>query len=93
MGLGQLTLVEHALCPLDARQSLTNNLIHEARFPYTTQSQRKTARAHVYCPLGISPSDELYLWGLLALTLKQPEPSPELRATPHWCLRQMGLVD
>jgi len=39
------------------------------------------------------PSDELYLWGLLALTLLQPKPEPELFATPHWCLRQLGVIN
>jgi hypothetical protein len=47
----------------------------------------------VFAPLGLFPGDELYLWGLLALTLSQPEADGSLDATPHWCLRQLGLID
>ena len=41
----------------------------------------------------MSSSDELYLWGLLALTLSQSDSTGNLVATPHWCLRQLGLID
>lgn len=94
-GVGQLTLVEHALCPLDARSSLTENLVFDTRYFYTAVADagRLTARARVFCPLGLSAADELYLWGLLALTLLQPDPQPELSATPHWCLRQLGVIN
>ena len=92
--IGQLTLVEHALCPLDPRASLMENLVHEAEYYYSTvQRQRKQARVRVFCPLGLSASDELYLWGLLALTMAQADPKPDFRATPHWCLRQLGIID
>jgi hypothetical protein len=47
----------------------------------------------VFCPDGLSPSDELYLWGLLALNFSQPEPSLDFSATPHYCLRQLGCID
>jgi hypothetical protein len=93
-GHGQLTLVEHALCPLDPEASLTENLIHTAEYHFTDSSRhQQTARARVFCPLGLSASDELFLWGLLSLTLSQPEPEIELHATPHYCLRQLGLID
>jgi hypothetical protein len=93
-GLGQLTLVEHSLCPLDAAKSMVENLVHEATFQFTNEKrQRQTGRARVFCPLGLSPADELYLWGLLSLTLSQSDSASELRATPHWCLRQLGLID
>ena len=42
--------------------------------------------------LGLSASDELYLWGLLGLALSQPEPSPDFHATPYRCLKQPGIV-
>jgi hypothetical protein len=87
-------LVEHALCPLDPDASLTENLIHSAEYHFTDRSRhQQTARARVFCPLGLSASDELFLWGLLSLTLSQPEPEIELHATPHYCLRQLGLID
>ncbi len=93
-GIGQLSLVEHALCPLDSRTSLVENLVYQAEYSYSApDSSRATAYARVFCPLGLSAADELYLWGLLALTLLQPKPDPELFATPHWCLRQLGVIN
>ena len=93
-GIGQLSLVEHALCPLDSRSSLVENLVYDAEYFYSGgASSRKSALARIFCPLGLSASDELYLWGLLALTLLQPKPEPELFATPHWCLRQLGVIN
>ena len=93
-GISQLTIVEHALCPLDARVSVTPNLIHEATFRYNDrQSKRQTATARVLCPLGLSPKDEIILWGLLSLTLADPDSEGQLYATRHFILRRLGLVD
>lgn len=92
-GVGQLSLVEHALCPLDSRNSLVENLVYDAEYFYSYGKTRKAALARVFCPLGLSASDELYLWGLLALTMLQPEPESELFATPHWFLRQLGVIN
>lgn len=93
-GIGQLSLVEHALCPLDSRSSLTPNLVFDAKYHFSdAAAKRQTAHAKVFSPLGLSAADELYLWGLLALTLIQPDPDGELRATPHWCLRQLGVIN
>lgn len=93
-GLAQHTLVEHALCPLDVRESLAPGSLHAVRYDYTDHNRnRRTATAQVACPFGLSPNDELYLYGLLALTFSQPEPSADFYATPHWCLKQLGIVD
>ena len=92
-GMSQLSLVEHALCPLDPRTSLVDNLVHDTKYTYSLGTERRTANARIYCPLGLSASDEVYLWGLLALSLRQPDPGPELTATPHWCLQRLGLID
>lgn len=93
-GIGQLSLVEHALCPLDSRSSLVENLVFDTKYFYSSDSAgRQVSRARIFCPLGLSAADELYLWGLLALTLLQPDPQPELFATPHWCLRQLGVIN
>jgi hypothetical protein len=93
-GTSQLSLVEHALCPIDSRSSLVKNQTFKASYYYYSETEgRQEARAEVLCPLGLSATDELYLWGLLALTLHQPKPEPELVATPHWCLRQLGLIN
>lgn len=94
IGIGQLSLVEHALCPLDPRQSLIENLVFDAKYFYSSpERQRSEAQAKVFSPLGLSAADELYLWGLLALTLQQPDGDSELFATPHWCLRQLGVIN
>lgn len=93
-GVGQLSLVEHALCPLDSRASLRKNLVFDTSYFFTDSARhQREARATVFCPLGLSASDELYLWGLLALTFAQPEPEAELYATPHYVLRQLGAID
>jgi len=94
VGRGQLTLVEHALCPLDSRLSLVENLVHEATYFFMDAHRRwRKSTAKITCPLGLSANDEYYLWGLLALTLAEPEPDDELHASPHFCLRRLGLID
>ena len=93
-GVGQLTLVEHALCPLDSRVSLRDALVHETAHSYTDSSRkRRTARVRVFCPLGLLPQDELFIWGLLALTLADENSDGELHATRHYLLSQLGLID
>lgn len=94
VGCGQLTLIEHALCPLDVRSSLQANLVHRAHYRFTDGNKKRcTAEATVFAPLGLSPNDEFYLWGLLALTLRHCFNEGNLRATPHWCLRRLGVID
>ena len=93
-GRGQLTLVEHSLCPLDVRRSLVENLVHETSYRFADDSRRsRKVTATVFSPAGLSAHDEFFLWGLLALTLGQKEPDPEFIATPHYCLRQLGVID
>src|SRR5262249_41691927 len=92
-GRGQLSLLEHSLCPLDPEASLRLGLQHETSyFYYDKNGNRKTAKVKVLAPLGLSACDELYLWGLLALTLAQPEGEGELCATPYYCLRMLGVI-
>jgi len=95
LGMGQLSLVEHALCPLDSRLSSVNrSVVHLTSHQFTDKAgKRRTARVRISSPLGLTPTDEFYLWGLLALTCSQPEPSPEFSATPHYCLRQLQIID
>lgn len=93
-GLAQQTVVEHALCPLDAANALQPGSLHRVQYQFTDKNRnRKQATANVACPFGLSPHDELYLYGLLALTFSQKDPTLEFSATPHWCLRQLGIVD
>lgn len=92
-GLSQLSLVEHALCPLDIRKSLQPGLVHESSYRYTdANGKRQLAQVCIECPRGLSAADEFYLWGLLALTLAEEQPSFDFYATPHYCLRQLGVV-
>lgn len=93
-GRGQLTLVEHALCPLDPQRSLVENLVHHASYGFMDNARTwRKAQARVFCPLGLSASDELYLWGLLALTFAEEDNGGELHATPHFCLKRLGVID
>lgn len=90
----QLSLVEHALCPLDTAASLQPGFRFEAWYAYSdAHRNRRKAKAVVGTLDGLSAHDELYLWGLLGLALAQPEPRPELLATPYYCLRHLGLID
>ena len=93
-GTAQLGLIEHALCPLDSNVSLRENLVHTCEHYYTDANRhRKRATVRVACPEGLSAGDELFLWGLLALTFSQAEPILEFYATPHYCLRRLDCID
>ena len=61
-GRAQLSLVEHALCRLDACTSLGRPYVHQTQYYYSDQNRhRRRARVRVTCPDGFSPMDELYL--------------------------------
>ena len=93
-GVGQLTLVEHALCPLDTRVSLQEDASYETTFSYSDEyRKRRTARVRIFCPLGLLPQDELFVWGLLALTLADDDSDGELHVTRHYLLKHLGLID
>jgi len=93
-GLAQLSLVEHALCQLDTRESLRPAQRFETGFFYTDHAgARQFADVQVGAALGFSPADEYYLWGLLALTFNQPQPTRVFHATPYYCLRKLGFGD
>ena len=93
-GVGQLTLVETALCPLDKRHSLKEQLVHSATLDYSAEGgKRRQGSVRVICPLGLSANDEFFLWGLLALSRANGNSSGRLHATRHYILRQLGVVD
>lgn len=93
-GAAQLSLVEHALCALDPAVSLARDYRHHTGFHYTDdEGKRRFASVEVIAPNGLSPRDEFVLWSLLALAFSQPEPTIEFWATPHWCLKKMGLLE
>lgn len=93
-GCGQLTLVEHALCPLSQLEKSTGVSVYRTGFQFVGQSgKRQIATATVTAAFGLRPVDELFLWGMLGLTLGQPELSSELSATPHFVLKSLGCID
>jgi len=93
-GVAQLSLVEHALCPLDERLSLKSPLVYDTgHFRTDANHHAKWIPVRIVAQEGLSASDEFYLWGLLALTFSQPEPGIELWATPHWCLKNLGMLE
>jgi hypothetical protein len=92
--MSQLTLVEHSRRPLGPAASLVDNLVHDSAFFYMDRNRHfRQARARIISPAGLSASDEFYLWSLLALTFAQPQADANLFATPHYCLRQLGVID
>ena len=94
LGLGQLSLVEHAICPLDQKTSLVNSLVHRSEITYFDKHRHRTiGHGTVHASLGLSSIDEFFLWGLLGLTFSQPEPTLDFRATPHFVLRSLGRID
>ena len=92
-GIAQHSLVEHAFCAVDPKQSLVEGYIHEACY-FLQDKNRNLKKAHVRvaCPFGLSPNDELFLWGC-SLVFSQEDPTPEFYATPHFCFRQLGIVN
>jgi hypothetical protein len=72
--MAQLSIVEHALSPVNLGEALQPGRLHQVSYQFTDNNRnRKKASANVACPFGLSPNDELYLYGLLALTFAQPE--------------------
>lgn len=91
--MGEMSLVEHALCPLDSEKSLSGPLQHHATYWYFDKHRnRKKAKAVVKAVDGLSSRDEFYLWGILGLVFSQPEPSVNFYATRNFILRQLGIV-
>jgi hypothetical protein len=93
LGRAQLSLLEHSLCPLDTATALKNGLQHFVSYSYCDKHRHvKQAKVQVMAAQGLSPADEFTLWGLLSLTLSRPEPQPEFMATPHYCLKMLGII-
>lgn len=93
-GRGQLTLVEHALCPINKADSMQPNLVHRPKFFYTDKHRnRRSAEATIRAPLGLSGHDEFILYGILSLVFEQEEPTIDFRATPHYIMRRLGMIN
>ena len=92
--IGQLSMVEHALCPLDSRKSLEVGQVFKTGYFYTNaKRQRVRSNVEVISPLGLSAVDEFNLWGMLALTLANKETEGNLFATRYYILSQLGAID
>ena len=92
-GLAQLSIIEHALCSLDPALSLVAPHQHKTGYFYTDANKRRFANVSIFAALGLSSRDEYFLWGLLALTFNQPQPSIQFLATPHFCLKKLGYLE
>ncbi len=93
-GLAQHSLVEHSLCLLNSRRSLTPGAKHVVSYDFTDKNRnRKTATATISAANGLNANDEMLLNGLLSLTFSQPDASLDFYATPYWCMKQLGIVD
>lgn len=93
-GLAQLSFIEHALSPLDYAQAMHPGNVHQADYFYLDSNRhRQQAHARVIAPHGLSAADEFYLFGLLGLSFRDPDPQPIFTATPHFVLRQLGCID
>ena len=88
-GIAQLSLLETALWPLQGGAQPRNQF--QTHYDFSTPSGRTTATVTVRAALGLEPTDELILWGLLGATLRRTEPEPVLLATPYWMLKHVGL--
>ena len=63
----------------------------QTAYDFTTPAGRTTATVTVRAGLGLQPTDELILWGLLGATLNRRDTEPVLLATPYWMLRHLVL--
>jgi hypothetical protein len=88
-GIAQLSLLETALWPLQGGKLPGNQF--QTTYDFTTPAGRTTATVTVRAALGLQPTDELILWGLLGATLSSHTAEPVLLATPYWMLRHLGM--
>ena len=84
----QLTLVEHALCPLIPPDG---PFTHRAEYYYFKNRNRKRAQATIVCPEGLKPEDEYYLNSLLGLIFAASEPNLNFYASASYLLNALGI--
>src|SRR5947207_10472723 len=75
-GIAQLSLLETALWPLQGGKLPGNQF--ETAYDFTTATGRTTATVTVRSGLGLQPTDDLFLWGLLGATLSRQGADPVL---------------
>lgn len=88
-GVSQLTFAEHALSPLTA----SGPFEREAEYYYSQHGKRQLGKANITAIRGYHPRDDFILWGLLALTLSQPEGEPNLYASARYMLKRLGMSE
>lgn len=91
-GIAQLSILETALWPLQAGTLISPKFETSYAFTRRNERERQIATVTVRSSLGLRPSDEYVLWGLLGATLSHPNPDPLLLATPYWMLKRLGLA-
>src|SRR5213078_2312308 len=84
-GIAQLSLLETALWPLQGGKLPSGKF--ETSYAYTVHGKRMKAEVTVRTAMGLQPTDELMLWGLLGATLSFKDADPLLVATPYWMLK------
>lgn len=88
-GVSQLTFAEHALSPLTA----SGPFERVVEYYYSQNGKRLLGRANITAIRGYHPRDDFILWGLLALTLSQPEAEPNLYASARYMLKKLGMSE
>ena len=78
--IAQLSLLETALWPLQGGQREASTF--DTTYSFKAGNKQQAARVTVYAPHGLQSEDEYVLWGLLGISLSQPNAEPTLLATP-----------
>ena len=87
-GIGQLSLLETALWPLQGGKRPTT---FGTTFSFKTAGESRLGNVTVYAPLGLQPIDEYILWGLLGISLSRKPADRTLLAAPHWLIKRLGM--
>ncbi len=87
--IAQLSLLETALWPLQGGERTTATF--DTEYSFKAGDKQQAAQVTVYAPRGLQSEDEYVLWGLLGITLSQPNAEPTLLATPYWLIKRLGM--
>jgi len=88
-GIGQLSLLETALWPLQGGLKATT---FGTTFSFNSAGEQRQGNVTVYAPLGVQPVDEYVLWGLLGVSLSRKPADRTLLMTPYWLMKRLGLA-
>jgi hypothetical protein len=87
-GIGQLSLLETALWPLQSGKRPTT---FGTTFSFKAAGESRLGNVTVYAPLGLQSIDEYVLWGLLGISLSRKPSDRTLLATPYWLIKRLGM--